>query len=124
MPRHLSPLGLLLTPLTFMISETVLFIKSGYGQGLFQQKTVTVYCSRDQVYAEPILKEFHRRTGISVNAKYDSKAVKTVVLVNAIIAERERLRCHVLWNNGVMHAVNLKKMGLLAPHVHPVRKQE
>jgi hypothetical protein len=73
---------------------------------------------------EPILKEFHRRTGISVNAKYDSKAVKTVGLVNAIIAERERLRCHVLWNNGVMHAVNLKKMGLLAPHVHPVRKKE
>ena len=61
--------------------------------------TVVVYTSQDQVYAEPILSEFTRQTGIRVRALYDSEAVKTVGLVNRLIAEANYPRCDVFWNN-------------------------
>jgi iron(III) transport system substrate-binding protein len=62
-------------------------------------KVVVVYASQDEVYAEPILQEFTRQTGIKVKAIYDSEAVKTVGLANRLLAERARPRCDVFWNN-------------------------
>ena len=60
---------------------------------------VVVYTSQDQVYSEPILKEFERKTGIAVAAVYDSEAVKTVGLANRLIAERSNPQCDVFWSN-------------------------
>ena len=60
---------------------------------------VMVYTSQDQVYAEPILQEFTRQTGIKVRAVYDSEAVKTVGLANRLLAERSNPQCDVFWNN-------------------------
>jgi iron(III) transport system substrate-binding protein len=60
---------------------------------------VVVYTSQDQVYAEPILREFTRQTGIEVRAVYDSEAVKTVGLANRLLAERSHPQCDVFWNN-------------------------
>ncbi|GIT78137.1 MAG: hypothetical protein Ct9H300mP32_5190 [Verrucomicrobiota bacterium] len=54
--------------------------------------SVTVYTSQDQVYAEPILQRFEQETGIRVRAVYDSEAVKTVGLVNRLIAEKNHPR--------------------------------
>src|ERR1051326_9229542 len=50
-------------------------------------RTVVVYASQDQAYAEPILQDFTKRTGIKVRAVYDSEAVKTVGLANRLLAE-------------------------------------
>src|SRR5205823_12792009 len=41
---------------------------------------VVAYCAQDQVYAEPIFREFERLTGDKVRALYDNEAVKTVGL--------------------------------------------
>jgi iron(III) transport system substrate-binding protein len=60
---------------------------------------VVVYTSQDQVYAEPILQQFTRETGIKVRAVYDSEAVKTVGLANRLLAERSNPQCDVFWNN-------------------------
>jgi iron(III) transport system substrate-binding protein len=60
---------------------------------------VVVYAAQDQVYAEPILKEFTRQTGLEVRAVYDSEAVKTVGLANRLLAERSRPRCDLFWSN-------------------------
>ena len=60
---------------------------------------VVVYCAQDQVVAEPILKEFTRRTGIRVQAVFDSEAVKTVGLANRLLAERDHPVCDVFWGN-------------------------
>ncbi len=60
---------------------------------------VVVYTSQDQVYAEPILREFTRQSGIEVRAVYDSEAVKTVGLANRLLAERSHPQCDVFWNN-------------------------
>jgi iron(III) transport system substrate-binding protein len=64
-----------------------------------QESTVTIYASQDQVYAEPILQKFTKDTGIRVRAVYDSEAVKTVGLVNRLIAEQKNPQCDVFWNN-------------------------
>src|SRR6266404_1363521 len=63
------------------------------------RNSLIVYASPDQAYAEPILHEFTRQTGIKVKAVYDSEAVKTVGLANRLLAERARPQCDVFWNN-------------------------
>ena len=60
---------------------------------------VVIYTSQDQVYAEPIFRDFEKETGIKVRAVYDSEAVKTVVLVNRLLAERSHPRCDIFWNS-------------------------
>lgn len=62
-------------------------------------ETVIVYAAQDQVYAEPILKDFEKQTGIKVRAIYDSEATKTVAIANRLLAERDHPRCDVYWGN-------------------------
>ncbi len=63
------------------------------------KRQVVVYTSQDQVFAEPVLRDFTRQTGIRVNAVFDSEAVKTVGLVNRLLAERDHPQCDLFWNN-------------------------
>lgn len=60
---------------------------------------VVAYCAQDQDYAEPILREFTKESGIKAPAVYDSEAVKTVGLANRLLAERAHPRCDVFWGN-------------------------
>jgi iron(III) transport system substrate-binding protein len=60
---------------------------------------VIVYAAQDQVYAEPILKNFEQQTGIKVRAIYDSEATKTVAIANRLLAERGHPHCDVYWGN-------------------------
>jgi iron(III) transport system substrate-binding protein len=60
---------------------------------------VVVYTSQDQTYAEPIFQEFTKQTGIEIRAVYDNEAVKTVGLVNRLLAEKSHPQCDVFWNN-------------------------
>jgi len=60
---------------------------------------VVAYCAQDQDYAEPILREFTRQTGVKAPAVYDSEAVKTVGLANRLLAERPHPQCDVFWGN-------------------------
>lgn len=71
------------------------------------QKQVIVYAAQDQVYAEPILREFQKETGIRVRAVYDSEAVKTVGLANRLLAERNNPQCDVFWGNEEMRTRQL-----------------
>ena len=60
---------------------------------------MVVYAAQDQVYAEPILRQFTKEASIKVRAVYDSEAVKTVGLANRLMAERSRPQCDVFWGN-------------------------
>src|SRR6266496_1268046 len=73
---------------------------------------VVIYTSQDQVYAEPILSEFQRQTGIEVRAVYDSESVKTVGLVNRLIAEKDRPQCDLFWNNEELRTRQLAAFGV------------
>jgi iron(III) transport system substrate-binding protein len=76
-------------------------------------REVIVYASQDQVYAEPILHEFTRSTGIKVRAVYDSEAVKTVGLANRLLREESNPQCDVFWNNEELRTRQLAARGVL-----------
>lgn len=78
-------------------------------------KEVVVYTALDEEFSKPIFAAFTRQTGIEVRAQYDTEATKTVGLANAIIAEGERPRADLFWNNEALHTLRLKDAGLLRP---------
>lgn len=77
---------------------------------------VVVYASVDQEYAEPILREFERQSGIRVLARYDTESGKTVGLVQRIRTESARPVADVFWSGEVFHTIRLGREGLLAPY--------
>ena len=81
--------------------------------------SVVVYTSVDQIYSEPILKEFENRTGIHVLAVYDVEAAKTTGLVNRLIAEKGRPQADVFWNCEFVQTLLLKQLGVLASYSSP-----
>lgn len=81
-----------------------------FGRG--SSDRVVVYTSQDQVYSEPILKEFERRTGIKTAVVYDSEAVKTVGLANRLLAERNRPQCDIFWSNEELRTRQLEAEGV------------
>ncbi len=87
------------------------------GDGGEPARSVTIYCSADQVYSSKILADFEERTGIRVDAKYDAESTKTTGLVNALLAERERPRCDVFWSNEVAQTAFLAEEGVLQPYL-------
>jgi iron(III) transport system substrate-binding protein len=76
-------------------------------------REVTVYASQDQVYAEPMLSDFTRSTGIKVRAVYDSEAVKTVGLANRLLREASHPQCDLFWNNEELRTRQLAARGIL-----------
>ena len=81
--------------------------------------SVVVYCSRDQLYAEPVLNAFERETGIRVEAIYDTGATKTVGLTNRLLEERNHPRADVFWSSDTGRTVVLQQAGILAPFQSP-----
>ena len=82
--------------LSFLVT-CVVFFWAGCGKN--GSSTVIVYTSQDEVFAEPIFKDFEAQTGIHVRPVYDSEAVKTVGLVNRLLTEQSNPQCDVFWNN-------------------------
>ena len=83
------------------------------------QKTVVVYTSVDQVYSEPVFKDFENRTGIQVLPVYDVEAAKTTGLVNRLIAEKSNPRADVFWAGEFSQMILLKNQSVLAPYQSP-----
>jgi iron(III) transport system substrate-binding protein len=77
---------------------------------------VVLYCSVDQAVAEPIVAEFEKRSGITVRARYDTEASKTVGLVQRIRAEAGKPAADVFWSGEVFHTVRLAREGLLTAY--------
>jgi iron(III) transport system substrate-binding protein len=74
---------------------------------------VVVYASQDQVYAEPILREFSQSTGIKARPVYDSEAVKTVGLAVRLDREKPNPQCDVFWNNEALRTYQLEERGVV-----------
>src|ERR1700722_751087 len=82
--------------LSFLVT-CVVFFWAGCGKN--GSSTMIVYTSQNEVFAEPIFKDFEAQTGIHVRPVYDSEAVKTVGLVNRLLTEQSNPQCDVFWNN-------------------------
>ncbi len=87
--------------------------------GCKKKKRVVVYTSTDQVFSEPVLKEFERRTGIEVQMVFDTEETKSTGLVNRLLAERKNPRCDVFWSNDPLRVELLRRKGLLQPYRSP-----
>jgi iron(III) transport system substrate-binding protein len=77
---------------------------------------VVVYTSVDQVFSEPVLKAFQKKTGIKVKPLFDVEAAKTVGLVNRLIAEKPNPKADVFWNSEVSRTILLTKRESLSPY--------
>jgi iron(III) transport system substrate-binding protein len=82
-------------------------------------RQVVLYVSVDQVYAEPVLRQFEENTGIKVKAVYDVEASKTTGLVNRLIAEKDRPLADVFWSGEFAQTILLKQLGVLTPYYSP-----
>lgn len=83
---------------------------------------VVVYTALDSEFSQPILDDFSRVTGIAVRAKFDVESTKTVGLTQAILAESQRPRCDVFWNNEILNTLRLEGRELLAAYRSPAAK--
>src|ERR1700687_1946020 len=81
--------------------------------------TVVVYVSEDQVFSEPILKDFERETGIVVRAVYDTEETKSAGAMNRLIAEKSNPQADVYWANEPIRAEVLRQQGIAAPYISP-----
>ena len=83
---------------------------------------VIVYTSVDQVFSEPVLKDFEKETGITVKAVYDTEETKSTGVLNRLIAEKDNPQCDVFWSGDPVRTIVLKNKGITTPYQSPEAK--
>jgi ABC-type Fe3+ transport system, periplasmic component len=78
---------------------------------------VVIYVSEDQVFSEPILKDFEKETGIKIRAVYDTEEAKGTGVMNRLLMEKNNPQADVYWANEPIRAVVLKQSGISATYV-------
>lgn len=84
-----------------------------------EARSVTIYVSTDRVFSEPVLREYERRSGVTVNPVYDTEETKSTGLANRLLAEQSRPQADVFWSNEPVRTLVLKSRGVLAPYTSP-----
>src|SRR5947209_16809477 len=79
-------------------------------------RTVVVYVSEDQVFSEPILKDFERETGMTVKSVFDTEESKSTGVMNRLLAEKDNPQADVYWANEPIRAEYLKIKGVATPY--------
>lgn len=83
---------------------------------IMAEQSVVIYTSVDQIFSEPILKEFEKTSSIKVKAVYDVEASKTVGLEKRLIAEKSMPKADIFWNSEYLRTLRLQKAGVLTPY--------
>src|SRR4051812_7241012 len=68
---------------------------------------VVVYCAHDREFAQDILDDFKKQSGLDVVISYDTEANKSVQLKEMLIREVSSPRCDVHWNNEIIGTIDL-----------------
>ena len=89
------------------------------GCGQKDSNEVVVYVSEDQVFSEPILKDFEADTGIRVMAVFDTEETKSTGVMNRLIAEKGNPQADVYWANEPIRAIVLKQKGISEEYYSP-----
>ncbi len=82
-------------------------------------REVIVYVSEDQVFSEPILRDFERETGIRVRAVFDTEEAKSAGVMNRLLAERNNPQADVYWANEPIRAESLRQHGMTSAYLSP-----
>jgi iron(III) transport system substrate-binding protein len=80
---------------------------------------VVVYTSVDQVFSEPILKDFEKATGIRVKPVFDTEETKSTGVLNRLIAEKDNPQCDVFWSGDPVRTLVLKSRGITSAYLSP-----
>ena len=80
---------------------------------------VVLYCAQDKEFAEGLLAEFARDSGLAVVPKFDTEANKSVSLVIELEREAGRPRCDLHWNNEILGTIRLARTGVYEPYESP-----
>src|SRR5262245_15607270 len=80
---------------------------------------VVLYCAQDQEFAELVLGDFTRATGLPVAPKYDTEAAKSVGLAAELSLDKKRPRCDVHWNNEIIGTIRLQRQGVYDRYESP-----
>jgi iron(III) transport system substrate-binding protein len=80
---------------------------------------VVVYCAHDREFADDILKDFEKQSGLKVDVIYDTEANKSVGLYDRLIREASQPRCDVHWNNEILATIRLQQKGILQAYASP-----
>ena len=94
----------------FLLLAVVLFM-TGCSGGK-KPASVVVYVSEDQVFSEPILKDFEKETGIAVKAVFDTEEAKSTGVMNRLLAERNNPQADVYWANEPVRADVLRRQSI------------
>ncbi len=81
-----------------------------------QKDEVVVYTSVDQLFSEPVLRDFEKETGIRVKAVYDTEETKSTGVLNRIIAEKNNPQCDVFWSGDPVRTLVLKNKHISMPY--------
>lgn len=100
----------------FVISGTIVVLAGcGAKPDSAKSKTVVIYVSEDQVFSEPILKDFEKETGIQVKAVFDTEEAKSTGVMNRLLAEKNNPQADVYWANEPVRADVLRQQGISTP---------
>ncbi len=78
-----------------------------------------MYTSVDEIFAEPICRQFEQQTGIKVELLPDTEETKSTGLLNRLIAEKNRPQADVFWSGDLVRAAILKAKGVSAAYKSP-----
>lgn len=101
---------------------SLFFIVILIGSCTNNKNEVIVYTTVDQIFSEPILKDFELETGIKVKAVYDTEETKSSGVLNRLIAEKGNPQCDVFWSGDPVRTIVLKNKGISATYQSPEAK--
>lgn len=84
---------------------------------------LVIYCAHDATYAQPVLDEFTKQTGIEIDVRFDEESNKSLGLTNLLISEKDQPRCDVFWNNQTLGTIRLQSQNVLQPYLSPNAKR-
>ncbi len=96
-------------PIAFLCICIAIFVLSSCHQN---RNEVIIYTSVDQVFSEPVLNAFEKKTGIRVKTIFDTEETKSTGVLNRLITEKENPQCDVFWSGDPMRADVLKQKGI------------
>lgn len=77
---------------------------------------LVVYCAHDLIFAQQVLDDFSKQTGIEVAVLGDTEAAKSLGLVQRLVREKSHPHCDVFWNNEPLGTLALKEQQILEPY--------
>lgn len=101
--------------IVLLFGSVIVLCVAWRGSGVHGNEVV-VYVSHDQIFSEPILKDFERDTGIRVRAVYDTEETKSAGIMNRLLAEKNKPQADVYWANEPIRADVLRQRGVSAPY--------